>query len=722
MQENINVFCRVRPFSTEEGTNQKSNLQIDSTNTTIIVESKNGVKTQYKLNGVFDADETQEAIYKIVGKPIVDGFVAGFNGTIFAYGQTGSGKSYTMLGPDLKSKSDHGIIPRAIQTIFPDLESKVQVHRNSFKYLMKCSFIEIFNEECYDLLEKNGEKLKILGSSEITVENSKENQVTTVDECMQVFLECLKQRKTAETLMNRDSSRSHAVFSLTLVTENFEEKLIRKSRLNLVDLAGSERQSQTNNTDDRLKEAGKINKSLSTLARIIRQINQNEYVSYRSSKLTRLLSDSLGGNRHVKKVKNSAKVNESRHEIQMQSSEQSHRSNFLMVTKLRKEIEDLKAKNLQAEKAAAENSLEHFELHENNAHIEARLQKQLKEFAEATNEYVNHSEAQIDILKKNNFKLQGKLTKCRKEKNQVYGHVLTQRAEINQLRKEIAFKNQKNAEITEQLAVSGLRNANLNDSRLVDHDFEFQECPIGTEPMETDEVQNDERSIPPPNEGNDPGYDSGDNRVGNDNENSSNGSEEVTSSDEEMAPVNNSYSTIETHRYGLFGKTLIVYLNDGAKDHRYHRNHGKYYYCGNCVHAKSGKSSRAEIINENGREYVRVEKFHPCELNGSMSFRDFENYEIHLNENGQKELVIFETEERKKCYRYGYHSTNIPFYQCKVKGCRCTASTRVNENGIQYIKAQWPHKNGCQPSEYIQSFKEDGFDFRNVNIINTAFK
>uniref|UniRef100_A0AC34FWY7 Kinesin-like protein n=1 Tax=Panagrolaimus sp. ES5 TaxID=591445 RepID=A0AC34FWY7_9BILA len=280
-----------------------------------------------------------EAIFNIVGKPIVDGFVEGFNGTIFAYGQTGSGKSYTMLGPDLNSESHVGIIPRAIQMIFSD-------NPNTFKYLMKCSFIEIFNEECYDLLQTNGEKLKIHVTPEITVENSKEIQVTTVNECMQVLKFGLKQRKTAETLMNRDSSRSHAVFSLTLITENFEEKSIRKSRLNLVDLAGSERQSQTNNSRVRLQEAGKINNSLSTLARVIRQINQNdEYVAYRSSKLTLLLRDSLGGNSKtalivnvhqnpefindtistlkfaldVKRVKNSAKVNES--EIQKPFSE-----------------------------------------------------------------------------------------------------------------------------------------------------------------------------------------------------------------------------------------------------------------------------------------------------------------------------------------------------------------------------------------------------------------
>uniref|UniRef100_A0AC34FLJ3 Kinesin-like protein n=1 Tax=Panagrolaimus sp. ES5 TaxID=591445 RepID=A0AC34FLJ3_9BILA len=296
IQENIKVYGRLRPFSTEKRTNQKASLQINPSNSTIIVENKNGVKTQYKLNGVFDAEKTQEAIYNIVGKPIVDGFIEGINGTIFAYGQTGSGKSYTMLGPDIDSESHVGIIPRAIKMIFSDLDSNAEANPNLFKYSIKCSFIEIYNENLIDLLESETKKLDIQTNGKlINIKNAAEMPVKSLDECLKYLKHGLKKRNIASTSMNDQSSRSHAIFMLTLESEELEGEKINKfsSRLNLVDLAGSERQSQTNNVGARLKETGKINNSLLTLARVIRK---NAHYSIRDSKLTMILRDSIGGN------------------------------------------------------------------------------------------------------------------------------------------------------------------------------------------------------------------------------------------------------------------------------------------------------------------------------------------------------------------------------------------------------------------------------------------
>jgi kinesin family protein 15 len=298
VQEKINVVARVRPFSKHVGTNGKSSVETDTWNSTITIKS---TSKKFMMNNVFDENATQEAIYANVGQPAVDAFIDGINGTIFAYGQTGSGKTFTMLGPD--DGSNNGIIPRAVESIFAVLNAKVEKNPDSFKWSMKCSFLELYNENLYDLLLPNdAATIKIQSCKEnITVVGAEELEVKTVKECMNLLRRGWAQRKVAETSMNRQSSRSHAIFVLTLVTEHPEGNVVngRSSRLNLVDLAGSERQRQTNNTDKKLKEAGSINNSLSILARIIRSVStakEGAYIAYRDSLLTLLLRDSLGGN------------------------------------------------------------------------------------------------------------------------------------------------------------------------------------------------------------------------------------------------------------------------------------------------------------------------------------------------------------------------------------------------------------------------------------------
>ena len=209
---------------------------------------------------------------------------------------------------------------------------------------MNCSFVELYNEKLYDLLNPTSTvKLQVLSSFEkVKLAGVVEPEVSHFDECMQYLWQGWNQRQVAETKMNRESSRSHAIFMLTLVTENTENGVVncRTSRLNLVDLAGSERQGQTNNTGEHLREAGSINKSLSILARVIRNLadeKTNAFIPYRDSILTSILRDSLGGNakttvivnihpnsqfrcdtistlhfaENVKKVQNTATVNES---------------------------------------------------------------------------------------------------------------------------------------------------------------------------------------------------------------------------------------------------------------------------------------------------------------------------------------------------------------------------------------------------------------------------
>jgi len=230
----------------------------------------------------------------------------GYNGTVFAYGQTGTGKSHTMEGqwepPELR-----GIIPRAFLHIFERIED---THDQNF--LVRASYLEIYNEEVRDLLSKDPKnRLDIKEDVErgVYVKDLTSYVVKGVTEMENVLLAGKKNRSVGATLMNQDSSRSHSIFTIVIESSGTGadgEKHIKAGKLNLVDLAGSERQSKTGATGDRLKEATKINLSLSALGNVISALvdSKTSHVPYRDSKLTRLLQDSLGGNTKTVMVAN----------------------------------------------------------------------------------------------------------------------------------------------------------------------------------------------------------------------------------------------------------------------------------------------------------------------------------------------------------------------------------------------------------------------------------
>ena len=221
----------------------------------------------------------------------------GYNGTIFAYGQTGTGKTFSITGvpkdPQLK-----GIMPRAFESIFKQIECD-----QSKEYLVRASYLEIYNEEIKDLLVKNGSKKLELKDKDtgVYVKDLSTFVVKNPGDLNDVFDEGNLNRHVAATAMNEHSSRSHSVFTITVESSEMKEDgkaHIKVGKLNIVDLAGSERQSKTKATGDRLKEASKINLSLSTLCHVISSLTDPKctYIPYRDSRLTRILQDSLGGN------------------------------------------------------------------------------------------------------------------------------------------------------------------------------------------------------------------------------------------------------------------------------------------------------------------------------------------------------------------------------------------------------------------------------------------
>lgn len=232
--------------------------------------------------------------------------LAGFNCTIFAYGQTGTGKTYTMSGDMTESLGllapDAGIIPRVLQSLFNKLEA------DGTENCVRCSFIELYNEELRDLLTPDeNAKLKIYddlskkGHASTVVQGVEERHITNAAEGIKRLQEGSLRRQVAATKCNDLSSRSHTVFTITVHTKRPPgsgggEDFISLGKLNLVDLAGSENIQRSGAENKRAAEAGLINKSLLTLGRVINAlVDKSSHIPYRESKLTRLLQDSLGG-------------------------------------------------------------------------------------------------------------------------------------------------------------------------------------------------------------------------------------------------------------------------------------------------------------------------------------------------------------------------------------------------------------------------------------------
>lgn len=260
----------------------------------------------FSFDAVFSDKSSPRHIYDVCAAPVVQSVLEGYNGTIFAYGQTGAGKTHTMEGVNDPPDS-RGIIPNSFQHIF----DFITLDGSNDKYLVWASYFEIYNEEIRDLLSpksRSGLELKESAESGVYVKDLTSVVVKSVEEIDNIFQRGKKNRSVGATLMNAGSSRSHSVFSIVVecCSNNGQGEHIRVGKLNLVDLAGSERQSKTGATGDRLKEATKINLSLSALGNVISALvdGKAQHIPYRDSKLTRILQDSLGGNTKTVMVAN----------------------------------------------------------------------------------------------------------------------------------------------------------------------------------------------------------------------------------------------------------------------------------------------------------------------------------------------------------------------------------------------------------------------------------
>ncbi|KAK2984015.1 hypothetical protein RJ640_024229, partial [Escallonia rubra] len=310
---NVQVLLRCRPMNEDEvRAKTPAAISCNELRREVTVIQNMGSKQidrTFVFDKVFGPASKQKDLYDQAIAPIVNEALEGYNCTVFAYGQTGTGKTYTMEGEGEKEKNrifhrDAGVIPRAVQQIFDTLEDL------DAEYIMKVTFIELYNEEITDLLgpdeskfsdDKSKKPIALLedGKGAVFMRGLEEEIVCSAEDIYKILEKGSARKHTAETLLNKQSNRSHSLFTITVqIKECTSEgvELIKCGKLNLVDLAGSENILRSGAREGRAREAGEINKSLLTLGRVINALVEHSgHVPYRDSKLTRLLRDSLGG-------------------------------------------------------------------------------------------------------------------------------------------------------------------------------------------------------------------------------------------------------------------------------------------------------------------------------------------------------------------------------------------------------------------------------------------
>ncbi|XP_004368526.1 kinesin-like protein KIF9 isoform X2 [Trichechus manatus latirostris] len=313
-RKKVHAFVRIKPtddFAHEMIKFRDDNKSIDihlKKDTRRGVVNNQQTDWSFKLDGVLH-DASQDLVYETIAKHVVSQALDGYNGTIMCYGQTGAGKTYTMTGATENYKH-RGILPRALQQVFRMIEE-----RPTHAITVRVSYLEIYNETLFDLLST----LPYVGPTDTPmtiVENSQGvfikglsvHLTSQEEDAFSLLFEGETNRIIASHTMNKNSSRSHCIFTIYLEAHSrtlSDEKYIT-SKINLVDLAGSERLGKSGSEGRVLKEATYINKSLSFLEQAIIALGdqRRDHIPFRQCKLTHALKDSLGGNCNMVLVTN----------------------------------------------------------------------------------------------------------------------------------------------------------------------------------------------------------------------------------------------------------------------------------------------------------------------------------------------------------------------------------------------------------------------------------
>ncbi|GAA6215150.1 kinesin-like protein KIF9 [Lates japonicus] len=359
----------------------------------------------FRLEGVLQ-DVSQEEVYSRVCQRVVQGALEGYNGTVMCFGQTGAGKTYTMTG-STESYKQRGIIPRALQEAFREVEKRAE---HSFS--VHLSYLEIYNETLVDLLSplqglphlsSRGMVVTEEPGRGVYVRGLSLHPVHSEEEALNLLFEGEMNRIIGSHALNRNSSRSHCIFTLHIESHSWtvsDAKYVT-SKLNLVDLAGSERLGKTGSEGQMLKEATYINKSLSFLEQAILALADRgrDHVPFRQSKLTHALKDSLGGNCNTVLVANiygeAAQIDETLSTLRFANRMKcvrtdpainEHMDPALQIKKLQKEVQMLKEElsiynTLVRRPSVSYEPLSEAQLAEINSEVQRYLDGSLKEIS-----------------------------------------------------------------------------------------------------------------------------------------------------------------------------------------------------------------------------------------------------------------------------------------------------------------------------------------------------
>ncbi|KAJ0172036.1 hypothetical protein K1T71_012009 [Dendrolimus kikuchii] len=309
--QNIQVFVRLRPLNQRERDLKSLGVVEVVHNREVVVRQsqQTSITKKFTFDKAFGPDAKQLEVYQEVVSPLIREVLAGYNCTVFAYGQTGTGKTHTMIGENTGDETNWqkdplaGIVPRALGQLFDELRL------TNTEYTIRVSYLELYNEELFDLLSTSEDNSKLRIYEDVTrkganiVNGLEEITVHSKQQVYEIMDRGQERKRVASTLMNAQSSRSHTVFTIVVhMKENSPEgeELMKIGKLNLVDLAGSENISKAGSDNpakrERARECVNINQSLLTLGRVITAlVERHPHVPYRESKLTRILQESLGG-------------------------------------------------------------------------------------------------------------------------------------------------------------------------------------------------------------------------------------------------------------------------------------------------------------------------------------------------------------------------------------------------------------------------------------------
>lgn len=296
----IKVSIRLRPLNKRElGVGAKNAIAIDGVKCTATSGNETKTFSYDECFWSFDKSQdfaSQEIVFDSIGTQLLKHALDGYNCCLMAYGQTGAGKSFSMMG----SRKQPGLIPQIASSLY---EEAKKLDAEGIQTEIEVSYMEIYCEKVKDLLGKKTDKpLRVREHPALGpyVEGLKKLAATSSDQALQIMTSGNAARTVAATNMNQSSSRSHAVFQIFIKQKKIENGVTvfeKKSKVALIDLAGSERSSSAGTVGTRLKEGGAINKSLTTLGKVIHALSEKKkHVPYRESVLTWLLKDSLGGN------------------------------------------------------------------------------------------------------------------------------------------------------------------------------------------------------------------------------------------------------------------------------------------------------------------------------------------------------------------------------------------------------------------------------------------